>query len=125
MTAAHPLPGDLTLRGVDVRAGGITILSGIDVALRPGELTGLIGPSGAGKTTLIKTLLGLRRPAAGEVHLGGAGPVGYVPQSENSLEVGEQCKFSLKEVRAVLDFMPKDSVRRWNAPCHVGDIGVR
>jgi iron complex transport system ATP-binding protein len=43
---------------------------GLDVALAQGEVLALLGPNGGGKTTLLKTLLGLLRPRAGEVALG-------------------------------------------------------
>lgn len=43
------------------------ILTGIDLALRPGELVGLIGANGAGKTTLLRILADLLPPAAGTV----------------------------------------------------------
>ncbi len=74
--------GELTLRGVGVRAGGRQILEGIDLRLRPGQLVGLIGPSGAGKSTLIRVLLGLRKPDQGTVHNGLSGDLGYVPQDD-------------------------------------------
>jgi putative ABC transport system ATP-binding protein len=48
-----------------------TILKGIDLELRPGELTLLMGPSGSGKTTLVSILAGLLRPTAGKVELCG------------------------------------------------------
>jgi iron complex transport system ATP-binding protein len=44
--------------------------SGLNVALKTGEVLALLGPNGGGKTTLLKTLLGLLRPKAGEVRLG-------------------------------------------------------
>lgn len=80
-----------------MRAGGRELLSGLDFLLHPGELCGLIGPSGAGKSTFIKVLLGLRRPASGEVDLGGDTPVGYVPQDDalhTSLTVRQALDFS-------------------------------
>ena len=43
----------------------------LDVALAKGEVLALLGPNGGGKTTLLKTLLGLLKPKAGEVPLGG------------------------------------------------------
>jgi iron complex transport system ATP-binding protein len=43
---------------------------GLDVALATGEVLALLGPNGGGKTTLLKTLLGLLNPIAGEIHLG-------------------------------------------------------
>jgi len=75
------------MQGVEVRAGGRTLLQDIDLRLLPGELCALIGPSGAGKSTLMKVLLGLRRPSRGTVSLGEApvgagGPIGYVPQDD-------------------------------------------
>jgi putative ABC transport system ATP-binding protein len=47
------------------------VLRGIDLAIRPGELTVLMGPSGSGKTTLISILAGLLRPTTGSVVLRG------------------------------------------------------
>jgi iron complex transport system ATP-binding protein len=46
--------------------------SGLDVALKTGEVLALLGPNGGGKTTLLKTLIGLLRPKAGEVRLASA-----------------------------------------------------
>jgi iron complex transport system ATP-binding protein len=65
---------------------------GLDVALAEGEVLALLGPNGGGKTTLLKTLLGLLPPRGGEVHFGGrslasrsirerARLLAYVPQS--------------------------------------------
>jgi len=65
---------------------------GLDVALAAGEVLALLGPNGGGKTTLLKTLLGLLPPRAGEVRLGGASLaarsireraqlIAYVPQT--------------------------------------------
>jgi len=44
-------------------------LSGVDVEVRPGEMTLLVGPSGCGKTTLISIVAGLLRPTDGEVEV--------------------------------------------------------
>jgi iron complex transport system ATP-binding protein len=68
-----------------------TVGRGLDVALSTGEVLALLGPNGGGKTTLLKTLLGLLKPKAGEVRLGDkpldnysirerARVVAYVPQ---------------------------------------------
>ena len=62
-------------RGVtrDFRAGQqvLTVLHGIDVDIRPGELTYLVGESGSGKTTLISIMCGILWPTLGEVKVFG------------------------------------------------------
>ena len=78
-------------RGLTIGYPDRTVGSGLDVALSTGEVLALLGPNGGGKTTLLKTLLGLIKPKAGEVRLGGkpldnysirerARVVAYVPQ---------------------------------------------
>lgn len=48
-----------------------TAVAGLDLTVQPGEIFGLVGPDGAGKTTTFRLLLGLLRPDAGEVSLAG------------------------------------------------------
>lgn len=57
----------ISLRGVRVRLGGTVVLDGVDLDLRPGTVTAVLGPNGVGKTTLTRVLLGLVRPDAGQV----------------------------------------------------------
>ncbi|MGP3534800.1 ABC transporter ATP-binding protein [Microbacterium sp. RD1] len=63
---------ELAARDVVWSAGGRPILKGITLEVRSGEVLGLLGPNGAGKTSLLRVLAGLRRPASGDVRLGGA-----------------------------------------------------
>lgn len=76
----------LDVVGVTVSFGGRTILDDVSFEVGQGEFTGLIGSNGVGKTTLLRTILGLQRPDAGEIRVGGAPrsrrsrSIGYVPQ---------------------------------------------
>ena len=82
----------LSVRGVTVMApgGGSAVLGQVAFELAPGQAVGVIGRSGAGKTTLARTLLGLVKPATGEIRLDGATidqyggdlgrHIGYLPQ---------------------------------------------
>jgi iron complex transport system ATP-binding protein len=62
----------VTLAGRDLTIGysDRVVGHGLDVALAQGEVLALLGPNGGGKTTLLKTLLGILRPRAGEVAIG-------------------------------------------------------
>jgi putative ABC transport system ATP-binding protein len=66
----------IQVRGVTKRFGDpdqeTSVLMGIDLEVRAGELTLLMGPSGSGKTTLVSILAGLLRPSSGDVDLCGA-----------------------------------------------------
>lgn len=62
-------PGNLEVVGIRVQYGGISALDGVSFLVREGETTGLIGPNGSGKTTMLNVISGWRRPAAGQVKL--------------------------------------------------------
>lgn len=59
----------LETRGLLKRFGGLVAVDHLDFALRPGEIRGLIGPNGSGKTTTLNLLSALYRPDAGTVWL--------------------------------------------------------
>ena len=104
LPAEAPLPA--SARGVVRRFGAFTAVGGVDIAVRPGEVVGLLGANGAGKTTLIRILLGLLPATAGLVELFGAPPsratrhrIGYVPQGlglYDDLTVRENLEFSAR-----------------------------
>ncbi|MCP5199915.1 MAG: ABC transporter ATP-binding protein [Gammaproteobacteria bacterium] len=77
------------LEGVGKRFGGRDALQAIDARIAYGRLTGLVGPDGAGKTTLMRLLAGLLEPDHGRVRVAGQAPavardqaagIGYMPQ---------------------------------------------
>ncbi|MFY0528126.1 ATP-binding cassette domain-containing protein [Archangium gephyra] len=61
----------LSLRQVDVKAAGHTLLRGVELSVRPGEHIAIVGASGAGKSSLVGLLLGWHRAAAGRVEVDG------------------------------------------------------
>ena len=61
----------LRLEGVVKRYGGFTAVSGIDLAVKRGEIFGFLGPNGAGKTTTIRMVAGVLQPTAGRILVGG------------------------------------------------------
>lgn len=63
-------------KGATRRYRNVVAVQDITLALRPGEVTALVGHNGAGKTTLIKLLLGLIRPDEGTVRVSGVDPAG-------------------------------------------------
>jgi drug efflux transport system ATP-binding protein len=65
----------IAFAGVTRRYGAVTALNGLTFDVRPGEMFGLIGPDGAGKTTTIRLACGLLKPDAGTVAILGRNPV--------------------------------------------------
>jgi ABC-2 type transport system ATP-binding protein len=90
MRAANGEPPAVELAGVSKRFGGLEALEGIDGRMLAGRLTGLVGPDGAGKTTLMRLMAGLMAPTAGRITVAGLDAVrdsarlpehvGYMPQ---------------------------------------------
>lgn len=85
---AHLVPS-LELRGVSFRYGESEpwVLRHVDLRVEAGEHLALIGPSGAGKTTLMKLLLGILQPQEGEVCFGGV-PIGQLGLSNVRRQMG-------------------------------------
>ena len=82
----------MQVRGLNVYYGESHILRDVDLTVKSGQMVCLIGRNGVGKTTLLKTVMGLLRQRMGEVELAGRevsglpphgrarGGIGYVPQ---------------------------------------------
>ena len=81
----------LEIRGLVVRYGERTAVANLSLSVRPGEIYGLLGSNGAGKSSTMKSIVGLLRPEAGTVRVFGFDPtedpleakrcVGYVPET--------------------------------------------
>lgn len=78
----------LEIRGVSKAFGGREVLKDVSLTVRQGEVVGLLGVSGAGKTTLFNIIAGLTAPDAGRVYIDGAdvtgkpGAVSYMMQKD-------------------------------------------
>jgi Cu-processing system ATP-binding protein len=79
----------IEIRALQKRFGANRVLDGIDLTIAGGRITAVVGPNAAGKSTLIKSILGLTRPDRGSIRIGGAlvdergsyrAAIGYMPQ---------------------------------------------
>ncbi|MGQ4365414.1 ABC transporter ATP-binding protein [Streptomyces sp. SAS_272] len=81
---AAPVPVDDRIDVTGVRYAyerGGEVLRGVDLTVRPGERLAVVGPSGAGKTTLSRLLAGVDAPSAGSVTVGGAPVAELAPET--------------------------------------------
>ena len=96
----------LEARGLTKSFGEIKAVQGVDLTVEPGEILGLVGPDGAGKSTVLRLLVGVLDPDAGYVAVGGIkvgeNPegarelLGYMPQQYSlyaDLTVSENLRF--------------------------------
>ncbi|MGI0053108.1 MAG: ABC transporter ATP-binding protein [Thermoplasmata archaeon] len=90
--ASRPLGGlPLRISGLTVRYGELTAVSDLSLQVRRGEIYGLLGSNGAGKSSTLRCVVGLRAPSSGSVSVFDRDPVrdplgarelqGYVPES--------------------------------------------
>ncbi|CAO3437497.1 ABC transporter ATP-binding protein [Azospirillum endophyticum] len=77
----------LEVEGIRKRFGGITAVDGVSFEVREGEILGIIGPNGCGKSTLFNCILGQLRPTEGSVKVDGKVTTGLRPCDLNRLGV--------------------------------------
>ncbi len=78
----------ISVEGVTVALNGRVVLDNVSLGVKSGEFWGIIGPNGGGKTTLLRTIIGVIKPKRGHVSILGLSPkeavkrglVGYLPQ---------------------------------------------
>ena len=83
----HPAGVSLQVRGLRKSFGGQEVLKGIDLDVWPGEIFVIMGPSGSGKSVLLKHLIGLEVPDAGEILING--------ESVGSAEIAAKYRMAL------------------------------
>ena len=117
---ARPLPLPVTVvsaSGLTKRFGRLQVLRGVDLAIRAGRVTAILGPNAAGKSTIIKVLLGLTRADGGSLAVRGQpvegdpayrADLGYMPQHARFPEnlTGREVIHLLRDLRG--DAVPED-----------------
>ena len=78
-SSASMRPPLLDVRALHAGYGASQVLFGIDLAIGSGENVGVLGRNGMGKTTLVRTLMGLLQPSAGHIEFAGRPLVGLAP----------------------------------------------
>jgi branched-chain amino acid transport system ATP-binding protein len=97
----------LEIRGLNKHFGGIRAVDGFDLLLGEGELVGLIGPNGSGKTTVFNLVTGIYRPDAGSIALEGQDLVGIPPHRINRLGIAR----TFQNIRLFRELTVMDNVR--------------
>ena len=118
-------PAIVSIRNLKTKFGNQTIHEGLDLDIYPGEIFGIVGGSGAGKSVLLNTILGLLPPSAGSISVLGK-KIGSLEQITNlhlqshwgvlfqggallsSLTVGENIKIPLKDMEGVPDELARE-----------------
>lgn len=73
--------------GLSKHFGGLIAVSDFNVEIEKGELVGLIGPNGSGKTTIFNVITGLYKPTAGRIHFDGRNVTGLRPDKITALGI--------------------------------------
>jgi phospholipid/cholesterol/gamma-HCH transport system ATP-binding protein len=82
---AEPL---IELKGVSKAFGGNVVLDKVDLTIYRGEALGIIGPSGTGKSTILRIIAGLLAPDAGEIYVQGKKREGLIDDSPDPIGIG-------------------------------------
>ena len=75
----------IDIRGLSTTLGGRSIHRDLDLSVARGEVVGLIGGSGSGKSVLLREIIGLLKPQAGRIELFGQSVLDSTPERMNQL----------------------------------------
>lgn len=95
----------LVLEGVIAGYGGAPVLRGVDIAVSPGEVVGLVGPNGSGKTTVVRVASRALAPDSGSVKV-----AGLDPYSSSAREAAKRLAVVPQEVQIAFPFTVLDTV---------------
>ena len=89
------------LRSLGVAFGETPVLAGVDLTVLHGERVGVVGENGAGKSVLLKALVGELEPTEGEVWRGASIRIGYLAQDQETLDPASTPLDTVRAARAV------------------------
>ncbi|MEB3336730.1 MAG: ABC transporter ATP-binding protein [Leptolyngbyaceae bacterium] len=78
----------IELKGVSKAFGDHVVLDEADLVIYPGEAVAIIGPSGTGKSTILRLIAGLLAPDAGEIYIKGQRRTGLIEDAEDPIAIG-------------------------------------
>jgi branched-chain amino acid transport system ATP-binding protein len=119
----------LEVRGLHAGYGAGPVLFGVDLCVAPGEIVGLLGRNGMGKTTLVRAITGLLAPAGGSIAFDGAAiggwPAHRVARRGIALVPEGREVFPNLTVREHLSAFRREGARARAAPALAGDADAR
>lgn len=104
---SEPAGAALALEGVSSGYGAVSIVKGVSLSVAPGEIVALLGKNGMGKTTLLKTILGMVALRGGAITVGGQALAGLSPARLVALGVG----YAPQEQPLFQDLSIRDNLR--------------
>ena len=99
------------LKNVTKRFPGVVALHNMQLAIKPGEIHGLIGENGAGKSTLIKVLTGVHKADEGEIYVNGQKMVFKNPNE--SAAAGIACVYQELNIEKLLSVTDNIFINKW------------
>jgi phospholipid/cholesterol/gamma-HCH transport system ATP-binding protein len=110
MSAVSTSPTDVLvrIRGLYTRLGGKPIFEGVDLDIPRGQVTAVMGPSGTGKTTLLRHITGQLRPDAGEIVVDGRNLA--VLQRQELFDLRERIGYLFQNSALLTDFSVFENV---------------
>ena len=100
----------INVKNLSVAYGANSALNNVSLTLEPGEIVTIVGPNGSGKTSLLRAIIGAKRPAAGEITLKPGLRIGYVPQQ---LHIDETLPMTVERFMRLTDRVARDMC--WSA----------
>ena len=99
------------LKNITKRFPGVVALSNMQLAVKPGEIHGLIGENGAGKSTLIKVLTGVHKPDEGEIYV--HGEKNSFKNPNESAAAGIACVYQELNMEKLLSVTDNIFINKW------------